>query len=258
MYAYPALLKQVSNREDLLQTIELFDDDTGDPIKLDGCTTASGLAYVGSQWTVTDGAIVTTSNTALAIPVFPITSAGQSALALTVGPQLNILAGDPITIADTPTRQNYMTGYVLSYDPNTGKMICQIGMIFRFEIRRLPPYARVTGDAYVPWYDLGTQGEDTALIAATLGNGISIVDLGTLQVRIPGLIFQQLQGGTYSAALALSDGFDTRQVYIGQLPVIPGRLSPLPFSGVGTPGLSPASGLFTLAESKLAGPDKLG
>jgi hypothetical protein len=228
MYAYPTLLKQVSNREDLLQTIQIFDDDTGDPVKLDGCTTASGAPFTGNAWTVTDGTIITTSSTVLMIPVFPI--ALNAALQLTVGVNLSIVPGDPLTIADTPTGQNFMTGYVISYNPGTGILICQIGMIFRFEIRRLGPSYRATGDAYVPWYDLGTQGEDSPLITATLGQGISIIDIGTLQVRIPATVFQRLLGGTYSAALVFSDSVDTRQVYIGSLPVIPGRLSPLPLA----------------------------
>lgn len=233
MYAYPTLLPQVSNREDLLQTIQIFDDDTGDPIKLDGCTTASGQPFTGAAWTVRDGAIVTTSSTVMTIPVFPIVTASLGALQLNVGVNLSIVAGDPITIADTPTGTNTMTGYVISYDPGTGTLVCQIGMVFRFEIRRLGPRSNVTGDAYVPWYDFGVQGEEFPLIVASLGQGISIVDIGVVQVRVPAAMFQRLRGGTYSAAIAFSDSVDTRQVYIGSLPVIPGRLSPMPAPNAG-------------------------
>jgi len=230
MYAYPTLLPQVSNREDLLQTIQIFDGDTGDPVKLDGCTTASGAPFTGNAWTVTDGAIVTTSSTVLMIPVFPIASNAQGALQLTVGVNLSIVPGDPVTIADTPTGQNFMTGYVIAYNPGNGLLVCQIGIIFRFEIRRLGPNCRSTGDAYVPWYDLGTQGMETPLLTAMLGTGISILDIGVVQVRIPAVMFQKLFGGTSAAALVFSDSVDTRQVYIGSLPVIPGQLSPVPLA----------------------------
>src|SRR5260370_40968240 len=102
MYLARTLLAPRSNREDFLETFGLFDDDTGQPIKLDGCTTANGQAFTASAWTVTDGLIVTTSSTPITIPAFPIGNQ-VSALALTVVIDLNILAGDPAAIADTAT-----------------------------------------------------------------------------------------------------------------------------------------------------------
>jgi hypothetical protein len=59
VYINPVLLPQFSNREDLLLTVSLFDDDTGQPIKVDGCTTALPFAFTGTAWTVTDGPIIT-------------------------------------------------------------------------------------------------------------------------------------------------------------------------------------------------------
>src|SRR5258708_1084368 len=72
MYLARTLLPQFSNREDFLLTSALFDDDTGQPIKIDGCTTANGQAFTASAWTVTDGVIVTTSANTITIPPFPI------------------------------------------------------------------------------------------------------------------------------------------------------------------------------------------
>src|SRR5258705_11857899 len=99
MYLARTLLAPRSNRGDFLESFGLFDDDTGQPIKLDGCTTANGQAFTASAWTVTDGLIVTTSANTITIPAFPIGNQ-VSALALTVGINLNILPGDPVTTAD--------------------------------------------------------------------------------------------------------------------------------------------------------------
>src|ERR1700730_790351 len=130
MYAFPVDLPQTSNREDLLLTISLFDDDTGTPVKLDGTTTATPAPFTAAAWTVTDGAISTTSATSITIPVYPIGNQ-LSALALTVGINLAILPGDPVMIADTATGLNTMVGYVTSYTASNGALVCQIGCTFQ-------------------------------------------------------------------------------------------------------------------------------
>lgn len=227
MYANPVLLPQFSNREDLLLTVSLFDDDTGQPIKLDGCTTALPFAFTGSAWTVTDGAIVTPSTTPLTIPVFPLSSAAQLGLVLTVGVNLGIFAGDPILISDA-TGLNTMSGYVISYSTSTGILVCQIGLSFLLEIRRGGP--RNDGSGYVPWYDFGVPNECGPLLKASNGKGISIIDIGVIQILIPAVMMQQLHGGTYSADLIVTDGANTRQMFIGRLPVLYGGVSRLPIA----------------------------
>jgi hypothetical protein len=194
----------------------LFDDDTGQPVLMDGTSVPGGQAFTASAWTVTDGAITTTSTTPITIPVYPIGNQ-LSALAITVGLGLGILAGDPITIADTLTGKNTMTGYVVSYVPATGALVVQIGFTFDLEIRRTGP--RHDGSGYVPWYDFGVPDEFGPLLQATLGNGVLITDIGVLQILIPVSAFQKLRGGTYSAAMICSDSVNTRQLFVGQLPV---------------------------------------
>lgn len=228
MYVNPVLLPQFSNREDLLLTVSLFDDDTGQPIKLDGCTTFNTQPFTGSAWTVTDGAIITSSTTPLTVPVFPLFSASLLAMALTVAPGLAINPGDPIIIADTPTGLNTFTGYVTSYSFSTGILVVQIGMSFLFEIRRHAP--RNDGSGYVPWYDFGTPNECGPLLKATNGRGISIIDIGVVQVLIPASMMQQLHGGTYQVGMIFTDGVNTRQISIGTLPVFQGSVSKLPVS----------------------------
>src|SRR6266403_2834878 len=125
MYANPILLPQFSNREDFLTTLSLFDDDTGQPIDLARRTLALPGDFVGNNWTVTVGLIVTASVTQLTIKDYPVNNEMQ-ALALTVAPGLAILAGSPLTIAD-PTGLNTVTGYVTSSAPATGALVCLIG-----------------------------------------------------------------------------------------------------------------------------------
>jgi hypothetical protein len=138
MYANPVLLPQFSNREDLLLTISIFDDDTGQPVDLAGVKLALPQNFTAAAWTVTDGAIITTSATQITIPYFPQGSQ-LSALSLIVGVGLAIAAGDPITIKDTATGLNSMTGFVISYAGNTGALVVQIGKTFQFEIRKGRP-----------------------------------------------------------------------------------------------------------------------
>lgn len=219
MYIFPVILPQVSNREDFLLTVSLFDDDTGNPIALSGTTVAGMSAFTSSAWTVTDGSIMTTSSTQLTIPVFPIGGTLLS-VALTVGTGLGILAGDPITIADTATGKNSMVGYVLSYNSSTGALICQIGLAFEFEIRRKGRYPH-SGSGYSVYYDIGVASDDASgpLISAQLGNGITIIDVGFIQINIPVSIFQKLHANTHLAALQMTDSVNTRQVFVGDLPV---------------------------------------
>jgi len=224
MYITPLLFPQFSNREDFLAVMQLFDDDTFTPINLHRCSTFNNAPFTGSAWTVTDGAIFTTSITPITIPVFPI-GAQLSALSLTtVDLGLGILPGDPITIADTPTGLNTMTGYVTSYSPTTGALVCQIGLTYQCEIRKMPPNWQ-PGLGYISWYDFGI-AEQAPILQASLANGeITVIDMGTLQIRIPESIFRTLRSGTYGMSMTGTDGFDTRQFFIGRLPVIWGGAS---------------------------------
>jgi hypothetical protein len=214
MYVNPVLLPQFSNREDFLLTLSVFDDDTGSPVNLSGTTTQFPTGFTGSSWTVTDGAILTNSTTPITIPGYPIGSQ-LSALSLTVGDNLGILPGDPITISD-PTGLNTMVGYVASYNTGTGALVCQIGLTFQFEIRHISRQHHSSG--YAPFYDLGIAPEDAPILSASLGNGITIIDQGFLQIRIPEAQTRRLRAKTYLACLTATDSQDTRQLFIAKLP----------------------------------------
>lgn len=225
MYAFPVLWPETSNREDLYRTVSLFDDDTGAPINLSGTALGPGNlnGFTGSAWTVTDGAIVTPSATQITIPAFPIGNQ-LSALPLTVGANLGILAGDPILIADA-SGLNTMAGYVTSYVASTGALVCQIGLTFQFEIR-WQDHHRLTDD-YSPFYDFGGGAPNgpAPIISASLGNGLTIVDLGYLLINIPETKMRTLHHKTYLASLTMTDSVSTRQVLVGKLPILYGGVT---------------------------------
>src|SRR5258708_2195600 len=223
MYLARTLLPQFSNREDFLLTSALFDDDTGQPIKIDGCTTANGQAFTASAWTVTDGVIVTTSANTITIPAFPIGNQ-VSALALTIGAGLGIKAGDPVTIADTATGLNKMVGFVTAYTPSNGALVAQIGVTFQFEIRRSGPRNNNLDD-FSPFFYVGQVLNQPPLITASLGNGITHIDTGIIQIRIAESIFRQLNHRTFRASLTMTDSIDTREVFVAELPVLTGGVS---------------------------------
>jgi len=223
MYGYPVLWPETSNREDLYRTVSIFDDDTGSAINLSGTTLASsGSSFTGSNWTVTDGAISTSSVTTLTIPTFPIGSQ-LTAVSLTVGTGLAIAGDDPVTIADA-TGLNTMSGYVTSYASTTGALVCQIGMTFQFEIRGQRHHRF---DDYSPFFNIGGGSPlgPAPLISASLGNGLSIVDSGYLLVNIPEATMRRLHNATYLASLTMTDSVNTRQVFIGKLPVLYGGVT---------------------------------
>ena len=234
MYQSELRLDQFTNREDFYQTISMWDQLTGDVINISGTVLANPMApFTSSTWTVTDGPIATTSSTGLTIPVPPIGNQ-LSSLTLVVAPGLGILAGDPIKIADTATGSNMLLGYVTGYSATTGTLTVQIGWTFQFEIRGDPPNS-ISG-AYVSWYDFGTPSDTGPILAASLADYISIIDVGVLQIEIPETIFKGVLDAPYSAvsgsftrtlmaSMTMTDSVHTRQVYRGRLPILFGGVS---------------------------------
>ncbi len=234
MYIWPAQLPAQSNREDFLRTLSLFDDDTGLAIDVSGRTLAAPGDFTGANWTIVDGAIVGHSVTALTIKDYPIGSQMQ-AVSLVMDLGLAILATDFVTISD-PTGLNTMFGYVTSYAPATGALVVQVGSAFEFEIRGHHHNDGFWSD-YGPSTSIGSDDRSIPLISAQLGAGITLVDLGVMQVRIPAATINKLHHRTYNVAMTMFDGSDTRQIFVGKLPIISGgvRAMPLPISAASNP-----------------------
>jgi hypothetical protein len=225
----------------LTRTVSIFDDDTGDPINLTGITFLKNPnGFTGSNWVLTDGLVTVTSTTPVTVPGYPVGNQLMS-LSMNVTPNAAVASGDVIQIADvngTVVGGNaVMIGYVLSYTPANGALVAQIGLFFQMEIRRMSEERHF--DDYSSWYDWGGGGSppfsDQPLIRASLGSGLTIIDVGYIQINIPALIMQQLRLRTYSIAMAMTDSINTRQVFIGELPILFGGILPLmPASTVST------------------------
>ena len=226
MYGNPPIfLAPTSNREDLLRTLAIWDDDTLEPINLSWTVTASGLPFTGSVWSVISGPATTAYNGTITIPTPPI---GAELLAFTIplgaGLGAFYVPGQPVKIVD-PSGLNYMLGTITSYDNNIGTLVMQIGNSFQFEIRSEAP--RNAGGwggwgGYTPYYGAGTINETNPLIKASLGNGLMIVELGVIQILIPETTMRRLHLTTYGAYMTMFDGTNTRQVMIANLPVLYG------------------------------------
>lgn len=226
MYAWPVLFDVQTNREDLLRTVSFFDDDTGAAIDLSGRTLANAGDFTGSAWTVTVGTIITSSVTPLTIKDYPFGNEMQ-AVAPVVAKNLAITAGAFATISDA-TGKNTMFGYVTSYAPSTGVLVMQIGCAFEFEIRSHHHHSG-TFDYSESSSDIGI---DTVspIITAQLGNGITVIGLGLLQIRIPASVMTKLRHRTYGGAMIVFDGYDTRQVFLAKVPIVGGGVSTMPLA----------------------------
>jgi hypothetical protein len=226
MYGNPVLLPQVTNREDLLRTVSLFDDLTGQPIDFSGRTLQFPGDYTFASWKVVDGIINTTSTSLITIKDYPFGNEMQ-AISFVVGLNLGILPGDPITISDSLTGLNTLTGYVTSYAPATGAIVVQIGAAFDFEMRAHHGHH---GDGYSSFYGaVGDGGGDGPIIRAQLGSGITVIGTGVIQILIPAAqMFQIHRARTYNVALGMYLGPDTRQIFLGKQPVLYGGLSTQP------------------------------
>ena len=228
MYAPRVLFPESSNREDLTRTVSIFDDDTGQPINLSGITFLKNPnGFTGANWQVTDGSINTISTTPITVPGYPIGNQ-LMALSITVATGLGILAGDVINVNDVGGNAT-MIGYATGYTPATGMLTIQVGMQFSFEIRSQDHHGhRGFGEDYSQWYDWGGGPPggpgSTPIIQATLGKGLTIIDIGFVQINIPVTLMQRLRAKTYGVAMAMTDSVNTRQIFIGKLPMLYGGI----------------------------------
>lgn len=230
MYINPVLFPQQTNREDLIRTVSLFDDETGEAIDLSGRVLAVPGDFTAAAWVVTSGTTVTASASQITIKDYPIGNEMQ-AITATIGLGLSIAAGAPVTLADAATGKNTMTGYVTSYAPATGVLVAQIGCAFEFEIRGSSHHYGYDG-GYGASSFIGTDNCEAPLVSAQLGNGLTVVDLGRVEIRIPEAVMSKLRHRTYNIGMTAYDGYDSRQVFIGKLPIFGGGVRSMPLQTI--------------------------
>lgn len=111
------------------------------------------------------------------------------------------------------------------YDIDTGEPIDLTDLTFVCEIRRTGQAMRPYDSGYSNFGDIGAANDYGPQIVLTLGAGLTVVDLGMLQVSISLDQMRTLSPDTYSIAMTASNGVDQRQLFLGRLPILFGGVS---------------------------------
>lgn len=221
----PVQFPEITNRESWSPLIGIYDDSTGEPINLSN--TGGVGAY--ANWVVQTSAALygTTILTTSSASSLTVGSGVQNAV-LPTG--LAIIPGQYVNFLYQPDNTQFMAGIVNSYNSATGAIQFTVAtMTMQLEIRRI----RNAGDGYGLDGYSDTYGEwgsvecNAPILSASIGNGISIVDIGIIQIYFSETSMRSLGRGMHSVAstLASSDGVDVRQLFLGRLPVFFGGVT---------------------------------
>lgn len=223
MFQSQTLFPQVTNRESWSPVIQLADDDTGELINL---TYTVGVGAFAS-WSVAfsaklQGAALFSTNSSSSLMV------GAGVFNAVVGTGLAIIPGQFVAFTAL-TGTASMIGVVNSYNTATGALQFTVStMAVALEIRRDRFGSGQRNDTgYVNFFDYGNVDDWGPLVSLSLGNGITIIDVGTLQIYVPESQMRGLSGRTHIVAATLTgaDGIDTRQLFLGRLPVLDGYMT---------------------------------
>lgn len=131
---------------------------------------------------------------------------------------------NPVLFPQVTNRESFAP-YIGIYDDADGSPVNLSGLTFQLEIRRLGFGSGHFASPTVPFYDDGP--EASPVLTASLGNGITVVDVGVFQVVFSETQMRTLRAGTYSIACTASDGSPagTRQLFLGRLPVLDGGVT---------------------------------
>lgn len=224
MYQSATQFPQITNRESWSQLVGVYDDSNGQPINLTNTlgqgTFASWSVQVAAQL-YGPALLSTTSLTQLTI--------GNGTFNAVVPTGLAITPGQFVTFISQPSTTNWMQGQVTAYNPATGAISFQIATVsIELEIRRAERHGDSHRDSgYGANYTLGSYDCDKPILTASIGNGITIVDVGIFQIYFSETQFRSLGSGMHSVAatLASADGVDVRQLFLGRLPVLSGQVT---------------------------------
>lgn len=223
MFQSQTLFPQVTNRESWSPVIQLADDDTGELINL---TYTAGSGTFAS-WSVAvsaalQGAALFSSNSSSSLRI----GTGTFSAVLPAG--LAIVAGQFVAFSAL-TGTASMQGVVNSYNASTGALQFTVStMAVALEIRRDRFGTGQRNDTgYVNFFDYGNIDDWGPLVSLSIGNGITIIDVGTLQIYVSEAQMRGLSGRTHivAATLTSADGIDARQLFLGRLPVLDGYMT---------------------------------
>jgi len=215
----------VTNRESWQQLIGVYDDNDGSPINLSN-TSGSGIY---SPWSVQ------VSATLYGTPLLTTTSLSN----LTIGTgffnaivptNLAIGVGQYVTFIYQNDTTQWITGAVTAYNPATGAISFNVTTVsIQLEIRRVQN-DRGYGyneSGYGTSWQWGSIDCNAPILTASIGSGISIVDIGIFQIYFSEPQMRSLGSGMHAvnATLASADGIDVRQLFLGRLPVFWGGVT---------------------------------
>jgi hypothetical protein len=122
-----------------------------------------------------------------------------------------------------------MQGKITAYNATTGAISFTVATVaIELEIRRVERNGSMWRDSgYGASYSLGSYDFNQPILRASIGNGITIVDIGIFQIYFSETQFRSLGSGMHSVdcTLASADGIDVRQLFLGRLPVFAGGVT---------------------------------
>lgn len=222
MYVNPILFSAVTNRESWNPTVGLYDDDTDEPFNLTNTQGSGTFAAWSAQVSATlFGAVLLTTTSISSLTI------AQGTITATVAPSLNISAGQYVKFLSQANTTIWMQGKVSSYNSTTGVLVFVVSSgTIALEIRRAKDVRQNSG--YIPYYDWSVDDGGGPVLSASMTDGrIVILDLGVFQVSFTLTDMRSLCPGTYVVACVYTsaDGLDTRQLFIGRLPVLSGYIT---------------------------------
>lgn len=128
---------------------------------------------------------------------------------------------NPVLFPQVTNRESFAP-FIGIYDDADGSPVNLSGLTFQLEIRNSGLGSGQFSGA--PYF---SDVPGAPLLTASLGNGITVVDIGVFQVVFSEIQMRGLRPGTYSIACTVADGSaaGTRQLFIGRLPVLDGGVT---------------------------------
>lgn len=130
---------------------------------------------------------------------------------------------NPVQFSEVTNRESFSPIFSLN-DDDTGDLIDLTGITIQLEVRKFRS-AHPNSGGYGTSFGYGACGDSGPVLSASIGNGITVIDTGTVQLFFSETQMRALDPATYSIACTISDGLNTRQLFLGRLPVLDGMVT---------------------------------